>query len=128
MHGMVVSDVGDELAGTVIPTRITGAGILGSDLAAALPGCSSSTPAGCPEAAFASDVFTLEATAKLLLPRAVGYSTGLLDHFFRAVVVDGEPGLRLEANDINVPFDAVDPPAGGFLKIINNSGLDLAGC
>lgn len=113
--GFVKTLVSDTLTGQSVLNRTSTLGLLAADVAQT-PECASH-PSNCP-ATFGESVYTFEAYAKLLLPRAVAYSAGLINHFFSGVVrQDGTPALRLKASRLT--------NEDGTLTITNASGRTL---
>jgi len=63
---------------------------------------------------FTINRFNVESAAEILIPRAVGYSAGMIDHFFRGK-------LELKAPDrfayALAPFNTAQPTTGGFVNL-----------
>jgi hypothetical protein len=72
------------------------------------------------KAVFTLNRFNFDEAQKRLLPRAVGYSAGLINYFFRTIVnANGSPVLRLTATDIGT--------GTGTLRVVNTSAEDMVG-
>lgn len=72
------------------------------------------------KAIFTLNDFNFDQAQKRLLPRAVGYSAGLIDYFFRTIInADGSPVLRLTSTDLGT--------GTGTLRVANTSAEDMVG-
>lgn len=69
-------------------------------------------------ARFTQNRFNFHEAQYLLLPRAVGYSAGLIDYFFRGIAQSNGPAIRLTAGAANLEKT---------ITITNNTGETLSG-
>jgi hypothetical protein len=107
-ESFVTKNVTDPVTGETWTQYTSAFGLYGGDLGANSP------------AAFSLNIFNYAYAVERLLPRAAGYSAGLLDHFFRGMAFAGQPGLRFQA--FNIQADFSQPPfQGSYFQLINNT-------